>query len=299
MGSLGDFIVAWTSFGQNGSIQAVIGRRYQSSGVPAGDEFQANTYTAGGQGSPSVSIGRSGEFVIAWSSYGQDGSGGGIFAQRYGLDGVPVGTELPINSYTTGHQADPVVAVDQLGGFVVAWRGNTLVDQASDVYGRHFDAGGHAETPDFLIDSYTPGYQESPAIAFGTGGTFVAAWNTESYARVGVFARLGLPVVSTHLNVDTHGAGTNLNGILEPDEAAVVEPEWQNMSASPVAQTGAASGFGGPSASRNDLRRSRRLRRLRDSRGWDTRRLLRNHPRLLPGYGVRTSTDGPLGRDLR
>jgi hypothetical protein len=31
-----------------------------------------------------VASAANGNFVVAWSSYGQDGSGWGIFAQRYG-----------------------------------------------------------------------------------------------------------------------------------------------------------------------------------------------------------------------
>ncbi len=55
-----------------------------------GGEFQVNTYTANDQADPSVGMDPSGNFVIAWHSLGQDGSGPGVYAQRYNGDGREV-----------------------------------------------------------------------------------------------------------------------------------------------------------------------------------------------------------------
>src|SRR5688572_124520 len=62
---------------------------------PAGPEFQVNTYTASGQETNfrgrSVAIDDSGNSVITWMSYFQDGSGWGIYAQRLNAAGVAQG----------------------------------------------------------------------------------------------------------------------------------------------------------------------------------------------------------------
>ena len=50
---------------------------------PTGAEFPVNSYTTSDQGIPAVASDASGNFVVAWSSYGQDGSGIGVFGQRY------------------------------------------------------------------------------------------------------------------------------------------------------------------------------------------------------------------------
>ena len=55
--------------------------------------------------------------------------GGTVLAQ----EPVPLGDQFPINSYTTGRQALPAVAMDAQGNFVVAWDG-------PDVNGRRFSA---------------------------------------------------------------------------------------------------------------------------------------------------------------
>jgi hypothetical protein len=42
-----------------------------------------STFTTGDQAYPSIAADSAGDFVVAWMSYGQDGSLFGIFAQRY------------------------------------------------------------------------------------------------------------------------------------------------------------------------------------------------------------------------
>lgn len=42
--------------------------------VPAGSEFQINTYTTNRQQNPSVAVGADGDFVVVWQSYGSSGT---------------------------------------------------------------------------------------------------------------------------------------------------------------------------------------------------------------------------------
>ena len=74
-----------------------------------GSEFQINTYTTGRQltasvGAHLVAADASGNFVVVWQSVGQDGSDDGIFGQRYDSEGVVLGSEFQVNSYTTNRQ---------------------------------------------------------------------------------------------------------------------------------------------------------------------------------------------------
>ncbi len=79
----GDFAVVWFGYGPGDSYGAVA-RRYSAAGEPQGGEFQVNTFTTGGQFTPTVAMDADGDFVVAWTdSYGQDGDGTGIFAQRF------------------------------------------------------------------------------------------------------------------------------------------------------------------------------------------------------------------------
>jgi hypothetical protein len=64
----------------------------------------------------------SGQFVIAWQSDGQDGSGQGIYARHFDSSGAAVEIEFRVNSYTTDGQTQPAIAMDADGDFVAAWK---------------------------------------------------------------------------------------------------------------------------------------------------------------------------------
>jgi hypothetical protein len=75
---------------QDGSGSGVFGQRYAASGAPLGPEFRVNTYATASQSFPSVDAADSpGTFVVVWTSAYQDGSGSGVFGQRYAMI-VPV-----------------------------------------------------------------------------------------------------------------------------------------------------------------------------------------------------------------
>ena len=52
-------------------------------GLPVGLEFPVNSYTTSTQFAPSVAVDGAGSFVVVWNSGGQDGSGNGVFGQRF------------------------------------------------------------------------------------------------------------------------------------------------------------------------------------------------------------------------
>jgi hypothetical protein len=80
----GDFAVAWLSEEQDGSQYGVYGQRFDKFSNRLGQEFRVNTYTTGQQLIPQVGMDEVGNFVVAWASLYQDGSGWGVYAQRFG-----------------------------------------------------------------------------------------------------------------------------------------------------------------------------------------------------------------------
>ena len=82
--ALGNFVVTWLS-PADGSQNGAFAQRFSASGLRRGAEFRANTYTTSQQLMPSVASDSVGNFVVSWSSFGQDGPGAyGVFAQRFG-----------------------------------------------------------------------------------------------------------------------------------------------------------------------------------------------------------------------
>src|SRR5262245_5590493 len=61
--------------------------------LPAGAEFRANTYTTGQQVQTQPAVDAEGRFIITWDA-GSGGAGPGAYVQRYGADGLPIGSEF-------------------------------------------------------------------------------------------------------------------------------------------------------------------------------------------------------------
>ena len=138
MDSDGDFVVTWQSSGQDGSNYGIYGQRYNAAGVAQGSEFQVNTYTTNRQFFPSVAMDSDGDFVVTWESRDQDGSIYGIYGRRYNAAGIAQGIEFQVNTYTTGIQGYPSVAMDSDGDFVVSWRSYDQDGSLSGIYGQRY-----------------------------------------------------------------------------------------------------------------------------------------------------------------
>ncbi|MGE5142868.1 MAG: S-layer homology domain-containing protein [Acidobacteriota bacterium] len=180
MDPAGDFVVVWQSANQDGSNWGVFGQRFNAAGAAQGSEFQANTYTTGSQYAPSVAMDSTGNFVVAWQSYGQDGSGYGITAQRFNSAGAKQGGELLVNAYTTGFQANPSVAMDPAGDFVIAWDGGVQgPGGGGGAYGgigaQRFDSAGVPQGGEIVLDYYNG---SRPSVALDSAGNFVVVWTS-------------------------------------------------------------------------------------------------------------------------
>ena len=171
-------MVAWQTQNADGDSLGVQARQFDTFGAPLGDEFQVNTYTTAAQYSPRVATDASGNFVVVWSSYVQTGEdAGGIFGQRFDSTGAPVGGEFHVNSYTTGAQYQPAVAMNAGGRFVVVW---TSAGQDGDGYGvfaQRYDPDGSALGGEFQVNTTTTGNQYAPSVAMDTTGTFFVVWS--------------------------------------------------------------------------------------------------------------------------
>ena len=175
----GNFVVVWSSGGQDGDGYGIFGRRFDAAGTAEGTEFQVNVFTTGMQRPPAVASSTNGDFVVVWASYPQDGDGYGVVGRRFSAAGVPQGSEFVVNSYTTGHQALAAVATQPSGNFVVVWTSNGQDGDAYGIFGRRFDAGGVPLGVEFQVNSHTTGDQFGYAVASDANGNFVVVWSSD------------------------------------------------------------------------------------------------------------------------
>jgi len=241
MDAAGDFVVAWQSYGQagSGSGEDIYAQRFASNGAPLGSNFLVNSYTSGNQEHPVVAMDATGDFVVAWQSYGQAGSGSGedIYAQRFASNGAPLGSNFLVNSYTSGNQKSPAVAMDATGDFVVAWQsyGQASPTSGDDIYAERFASNGTPLGSNFLVNSYTSGIQEHPAVAMDATGDFVVAWQSDDqvtstsmndiYAER--FASNGAPLGSAFL-VNTYTSGGQEYPSVAMDAAGDFAVAWES-----------------------------------------------------------------------
>ena len=133
----GRFVVAWASFLQEGAEWEVYAQRYGADGVPAGGEFRVNGTTLSTQFGPHVAMAEAGRFAIAWTSWFQDGSGYGAFAQRFEADGSRIGGEFRLNTYTAGDQWAFMVS-DRVGNLFASFLSYGQDGSGGGVFGQRF-----------------------------------------------------------------------------------------------------------------------------------------------------------------
>jgi hypothetical protein len=186
----GDFVVAWTN--TSSSVSDVTYRRYNAAGTALSTELRANTFTASNQNSPDIAVDADGDFVITWSSYGQDAvNSWGIYGQRFTNTGALAGSEFRVNTTTVNSQRISAVDMDDDGDFVVGWASNLQDGSDYGVYAQRYNAAGVAQGGEIAVNTFTTGRQGRTQIAVDADGDFIVAWlsNLQDGSSYGMYAQ--------------------------------------------------------------------------------------------------------------
>ncbi|MBX9789471.1 MAG: PKD domain-containing protein, partial [Pirellulales bacterium] len=185
--SAGNYVVTWTG-DTTGAGTDIYAQRYDAAGATIGGPWVVNSTAAGNQSFSDVAMNGSGTFVVSWVSAGQDGSGDGVYAQRYDSSGVAQGSEFRVNVFTNYDQNLPSVGIDSAGNFVVAWESGTTDNTGNQdgdfmgVYARRFAADGTAlNANDVLINSTTAYFQGAPSVTMNPSGSYAISWTDISF----------------------------------------------------------------------------------------------------------------------
>ena len=179
-------------------------------------EFRVNSTTAQNQRYADVAMNAQGDFVITWTSNGQDGDAPfetNVYARRYAADGTPLNGEFlvnvndVINTQSRGERSRSTrrssqqfsrVAMDADGDFVIVWTsyntdgvGNGYgagVGGKNGIFARRFNALGedvlveHPVTSDpvrvFQVNTFAEHDQQYASISMGSTGEFVIVWES-------------------------------------------------------------------------------------------------------------------------
>jgi hypothetical protein len=178
MDAQGRAVVVWDS-NANGQYD-VLAQRYDAAGVAKGANFVVNASTGGTQNFPAVAMDAAGDFVIAWQSDASDGDGHGIVAQLRGPAGAIRKADFRVNTYTTGPQSIPSVAMDAGGRFLVIWHSLNQDGAGGGVFGQRFDANGLPEGGEFRVNPFTSGSQANSRVSVDADGDAVALWHSDA-----------------------------------------------------------------------------------------------------------------------
>lgn len=133
----GGFAVAWMQKGEQGANSWDIYMRPFSGNGLGGTTHLVNTWIYGDQLAPKMSA-MGTDYLVVWTSMGQDGSRNGVYGQFLRGDGSPVGGEFRVNSTTISQQIHPAVASDGVERFLTLWSSFVGGPGSFDIYGQRY-----------------------------------------------------------------------------------------------------------------------------------------------------------------
>ncbi|MEZ0369709.1 MAG: hypothetical protein ACAI44_11545, partial [Candidatus Sericytochromatia bacterium] len=241
MDSSGDFVVVWESGYQDGDDTGIYGRYFSAGSLTGSSEFRANDVTSSRQSDPVVAIDAAGDFVVAWQSNGQDGSGYGVFARHFSAGAAPDGNEFQANVDTFDYQGMPALAMDTDGDFLLAWDSNYTL------YARHYSAGSTAGGSEFRVSNLTTGRERMADVAMDSDGDFVVTWQSDGQdgSGYGIFGNRyvsGSTVASSEFQVNVFTGSDQMDSHVALNDAGDFIVTWNTRYGHPLDSYGAVIG---------------------------------------------------------
>ncbi|MEO1085502.1 MAG: hypothetical protein AAFY88_14780, partial [Acidobacteriota bacterium] len=176
----GGFVVVWQSNqspGDDSDGSSILGRRFDASASPLGDDFQVNVDTAFSQTLAQVQALSDDGFVVVWNTANSPlfalGETGDVKGRVFSSSGDPVATEFQVNTpgdivTNYGHE----VVADDSGGFAVVWD-----DFDGDVFLRTYGADVAPATAPILLTTPGPCTTIWSDIAVVGGSVYLPVWH--------------------------------------------------------------------------------------------------------------------------
>ncbi len=239
----GNFVVVWSSNTGASAGGGIFMRRFSGNGNALTAEIGVNSFINGDQVNPVVAMNRSsGEFVVAWQGAGSTDAAG-ISFRRYSATASALDTaDVQANTINSGNEANPAVAMDNTGRFVIAY------DVGNHLYFQRFDATGGPQGARTQVDNLLSN-SSGAAVAMDAAGNFTLVYRDGGLLAAGVWGRGYLADGSPRTNgfqVD-NGDATSPSIAIAADGAFVVTyqktgTDGNDIYARPYAAAGTADG---------------------------------------------------------
>jgi Ca2+-binding RTX toxin-like protein len=208
----GGWLVTWATEGLSNFID-IVQQRYAANGDTVGFASQVNAYATGSQAVPTITTLSDGGWVVVWQGEGT-GDTNGIFQRHYDANGNAAGSDILVNSYTTGSQADASITALSGGRWVVTWQGEGPGD-SSGIFQQRYNKDGEAVGSETIVNGYTTNDQSAPTAVGLHSGAWVVVWQGEGTGDdAGIFQQ------RYAANGDILGAETRVNTVTTGDQSA-------------------------------------------------------------------------------
>jgi hypothetical protein len=138
--------------------------------------------------------------------------------------------EFQVNTFTTGGQALPVIAMDNNGDFVISWHSSGQDGSIYGVYAQRYNSGGVVQGSEFSVNTFTTSSQAIPAIAMDSIGDFVISWQSDQDgSSYGVYAQRynsGGVAQGTEFKVNTFTSSYQSNPSIAMDSSGNFDITW-------------------------------------------------------------------------
>ena len=235
MDSTGAFVVTWQGTPSDDPLRKnVFARQFASDGTPLADPFQVTTTLASDQPASAVAVDPfHPRFVVVWESTKDTPPFATEIRGRVFSDGVGESPDFAVSESSDANQIQPSVSM-VVGAPLAAWHDSG----DNQLLMRRFDA---LDRPGSVFPVHAGG-GFAPSVAENGHGRFAVTWLDffPLTSGIDVFGRLGGAPDAIALNIDRvpSSGSSDLNGILESGETAVLAPAYLNSVVDELPLTG-------------------------------------------------------------
>ena len=181
--SQGEMVITWQS--DDATNAGIFAKTFDMSSAAFGDTVPSGLIIVSfgsGMTNPSVDINSEGKFVIAWQNNNEP------YVQRFNATGTQRGSKIDINPLSPFIEKYPVVAIQESGDFLVAYRSDiTLLE---GVWVRHYNDDGSSVNGLFATKVSSDISHTAPSIAKDLEGNFIIVYEGAGDGDgQGIFAR--------------------------------------------------------------------------------------------------------------
>jgi len=183
----GALVAVWEDdrYGWGSGDGDIFAQRYDSSGLPVGPNFKVNDdiVSSGHYSPPEAGMDSIGNFVISW-----DDDRGGIFAQRYDYNGIPLDSNFRVQDHSAYPFSFHGLALYPSGGFVITFSDERYGNM--DIFAQRYNASGEPLGYNFKVSDDTGLAEQSyPAISMDTSGNLVITWSDKRQPVSQIYAQ--------------------------------------------------------------------------------------------------------------